>query len=88
MTPRFLEDGEFDALIAARCVLKDPRRYAAGVLDGVPLDDLQRQAVLAELRTMAELAVAALPIGDMDRQAILIAYLSAVGKLPAVPAGR
>jgi hypothetical protein len=86
--PIFIDDGEFDPLVAARCILKDPRRFQEGALDGYRLDQLQQEAVMAELSTMAQLAREALMPGDPDREAILFACDAASGKLPAIPAGR
>lgn len=76
--------GDFDPLVAARAVVRDPRT-AAGVHQ---LEELQREAVLAELQVMAELAEEALLPGDPDREAILVAYAAARGELPQIPAGR
>ncbi len=87
-TPEDLDPEMFDPLVVARTILRDPQRYVAGTIDGLRLDDLQRQAVLAELQTMAQLAEDALLPGDPDREAILAAYAAATETAPAIPAGR
>ena len=79
---------DFDPLVAARCIVRDPRRYQAQKLDGFRLDELQHEAVLAELKTMADLATQALLPGDPDREKILVAYAAATNELPQIPVGK
>lgn len=82
------DPSDFDPLVAARCIVRDPRRFNQQKLDGYRLDDIQQAAVIAELKTMAELATQALLPGDPDREKILVAYAAATDKLPSIPAGK
>ena len=79
---------EFDSLVAARKVLRNPAILVGAVYDGRELAEIEHEALLAELETMAQLAEEALLPDDPERTRILAAYAAVREPRPVIPAGK
>ena len=86
-TTRSHEEEEFDSLVAARKVLRNPAILVGTMYDGRELAEIEHEALLAELETMAQLAEEALLPDDPERARILTAYAAVREPRPEIPAG-